>query len=126
MEHTVGGGARFLANADAEQRAHWERLYETTQTKGDGETHPFLSPNDEFADYELWDKGNLDCSVAKKKEMLQFEYARRALQKKIDKIIASQVNHGNIPSEYNGTLTWPMGVACALILGSVAISQQRR
>jgi murein DD-endopeptidase MepM/ murein hydrolase activator NlpD len=35
--------------------------------------------------------------------------ARRALQKKIDKIIASQVNHGNIPSEYNGTLIWPMG-----------------
>jgi hypothetical protein len=26
----------------AEQRAKWERLYETTQTKGDGETHPFL------------------------------------------------------------------------------------
>jgi hypothetical protein len=28
----------------AEQRAKWERLYETTQTKGDGETHPFLRP----------------------------------------------------------------------------------
>ena len=24
----------------AEQRAKWERLYEATQTKGDGETHP--------------------------------------------------------------------------------------
>jgi hypothetical protein len=62
----------------AQTRAKWERLYEATQTKGTGESHPFLSPNDEFADFEIWDKGNLDGSVAKKKEMLEFEYARSA------------------------------------------------
>ena len=64
----------------AETRAKWERLYEATQIKGDGETHPFLSPNDEFANFERWDKGNLDLSEAKKPEMLEFEYARSGLQ----------------------------------------------
>jgi hypothetical protein len=69
-----------IDRAYAERRAKRERLYEMTQTKGTGESHPFLSPNDEFADFELWDKGNLDGSVAKKKEMLEFEYARSALK----------------------------------------------
>jgi hypothetical protein len=63
----------------AETRARWEPLYEATQIKGDGETHPFLSPNDEFADYETWDQGNLDLSVPKTNDMLQYEYARSAL-----------------------------------------------
>ena len=62
------------------RRAQWERLYEATQIKGDGETHPFLSPNDEFANFERWDKGNLDLSEPKKPEMLEFEYARAALR----------------------------------------------
>jgi hypothetical protein len=66
--------------AYAEGSAKWERLVEATQIKGDGETHPFLSPNDEFADFERWDKGNLDGSEPKKKEMLEFEYARAALK----------------------------------------------
>lgn len=61
-------------------RARWERLYEVTQTKGDGETHPFLSPNDEFANFERWDKGNLDGSVVKTQDMLETEYARSALR----------------------------------------------
>ena len=64
----------------AETRALRERIYEATQIKGDGETHPFLSPNDEFANYERWDKGNLDLSEKKKPEMLEFEYARAALR----------------------------------------------
>ena len=34
--------------------------------------------------------------------------AKKRLQRKIDRLIAAQYNQGNIPSEYNGTLRWPM------------------
>ncbi|RLA11069.1 MAG: hypothetical protein DRQ52_10300 [Gammaproteobacteria bacterium] len=61
-------------------RNKWEPLYEATQIKGDGETHPLLSPDDEFADYETWDIGNLDVSEAKTDAMLAGEYAREALK----------------------------------------------
>jgi hypothetical protein len=63
------------------QRDKWEPLYEATQIKGDGETHPLLSPDDEFADYETWDAGNLDMSAAKTDDMLAGEYAREALKR---------------------------------------------
>ncbi|HEB91066.1 MAG TPA: DUF3604 domain-containing protein [Deltaproteobacteria bacterium] len=65
----------------AERRMRWERVVEVTQIKGDGETHPFLSPNDEFADYETWDRANLSFNTPKKKSMLTFEYARSALRR---------------------------------------------
>ena len=64
----------------AELRSKYEPLIEATQIKGDGEAHPMLSPNDEFADYEKWDKSNLNGTEAKKPEMLQWEYAREALK----------------------------------------------
>jgi uncharacterized protein DUF3604 len=73
-------GGKPLDREYAEQRAKWERLYEVTQTKGTGEAHPVLSPNDELAAFELWDRGNLDGSVPKTKDMLEFEYARSALK----------------------------------------------
>ena len=69
-----------MDSAYATERARWERLVEVTQTKGTGETHPVLSPTDEFANFELWDKGNLDLSEKKTNGMLEFEYARSALK----------------------------------------------
>lgn len=71
---------RRIDKAFAKKRARWEPVYEATQIKGDGEAHPFLSPNDEFADFGTWDKGNIGGVVAKTKEMLPYEYARSALR----------------------------------------------
>ena len=64
----------------ARKRARWEPVYETTQVKGDGEAHPYLSPDDEFADFETWDQGNITLDTDKEPEMLQYEYTRSALR----------------------------------------------
>ncbi len=78
------------------QRAKWEPMYEATQIKGDGEAHPFLSPNDEFADYETWDKGNLNLSQKKTNDMLAGEYAREALKRGL----ALEAKHGINPYKF--------------------------
>jgi hypothetical protein len=70
---------KALTREYAETRIRWEPIYEVTQMKGDGETHSYLSPDDEFADYETWDKANLGPDP-KKPEMLQYEYGRSALK----------------------------------------------
>lgn len=65
----------------ASARARWEPLYEVTQIKGDGEAHPYLSPEDAFSNYETWDYGNLKNDPNPKEPwMLKHEYARSALK----------------------------------------------
>jgi len=61
-------------------RARWEPLFEVTQIKGDSESHPALSPGDEFADFETWDRGNASMAILKTPDMLPKEYAREALK----------------------------------------------
>jgi hypothetical protein len=85
----ISGGRMFalqdssgdpLTRQYAETRMQWEPIYEVTQYKGDGETHPYLSPVDEFADFETWDKANLAMLEPHKDEYYRTEYARSALQ----------------------------------------------
>ena len=77
-DKTVDG--KPLTRAYAELRARYEPVAEVTQVKGDGEAHPFLSPDDEFADYENWDWDNIGRTQMKEDWMLRHEYARGALQ----------------------------------------------
>lgn len=70
-----------LTKEIAEMRARFEPIYEPTQIKGDGEAHPFLSPDDEFADFDTWDASNLNGTELKTPEMLAGEYAREALKR---------------------------------------------
>ena len=77
-DKTRSGGA--MDRAYAEARIRWEPLMEISQIKGDGETHPLLSTEDEFADFETWDGSNIDGSAPKEEWMLQYEYGRSALK----------------------------------------------
>jgi hypothetical protein len=80
FSETMSNG-KPLTKEYAEKRALWEPLMEITQAKGDGEAHPFLSTEDEFADFETWDFGNAGSpTTPKKNSMLQYEYARPALK----------------------------------------------
>ena len=68
-----------LTRGWAEERQKWEPLFEVIQMKGQSESHPSLSTSDEFANYELWDRGNL-TQTPKKPGMIHYEYLREALK----------------------------------------------
>jgi len=69
-------------NSDyAERRMRWEPIAEVTQLKGDSETHPSLSPDDPFADFERWDEYNISYSTKTTPDMYPGSYARSALQR---------------------------------------------
>jgi hypothetical protein len=64
----------------ADTRQKYEPLFEAVQMKGQSESHPSLSPTDEFApNWELWDRGNL-VMAPKKPGMIQYEYLREGLK----------------------------------------------
>lgn len=71
---------RPIDRSYAETRAYYEPVVEVTQMKGTSESHPLLSPDDAFADFEIMDAGNLSGKTAKTEAMLPAEYARYALQ----------------------------------------------
>jgi hypothetical protein len=72
-------GGKPLDRAYAEARAKWEPLVEVTQTKGDSETDPSVSPDDEFANFERWDRANILGNKPDTAAMQPFNYVRPTL-----------------------------------------------
>lgn len=82
FELTGPGGGPMTADY-ARRRAAREPIVEATQIKGDSEAHPFLSPNDEFADFgdAGWDLGNLTMEAKATPQMHAGSYIREALKR---------------------------------------------
>jgi hypothetical protein len=80
FEMTMPDGSPMTAEY-ARKRAAAEPVVEVTQIKGDSETHPFLSPNDEMAGFGVkgWELGNLALTRDSTPEMHAGSYARSAL-----------------------------------------------
>ena len=54
MFDLVDSDGRPITARYARTRARWEPVVEITQAKGTSEVHPALSPNDEFAEFEIY------------------------------------------------------------------------
>jgi Protein of unknown function (DUF3604) len=82
----TGPGGGPLSAAQARRRAAREPLVEVSQYKGDSEAHPFLSRNDEFAEFgdAGWENGNAPLSALKQPEMFAGEYIRAALKRGLE------------------------------------------
>ncbi|MEW9838603.1 DUF3604 domain-containing protein [Mesorhizobium sp. ZMM04-4] len=80
MFETVDSAGNPFSADYARERARWEVLLEVVQTKGQSETAPYLSPYDEFADFEVWDKMNLAATKVHQDSFYKKEYAREALK----------------------------------------------
>ncbi len=83
-----------LTKAYSDSRMRNEPLYEISQIKGSSDTHPDLSPNDEFADFELWDYTL--AATAERPTNRKGSYVRQAL---LDGIRIESEGNGN-PFKY--------------------------
>lgn len=83
MFELTGSDGGPMTAAYARRRAAHEPLVEATQIKGDSETHPYLSPNDEFAGFGVkgWELGNLPLTAKTTPDMFAGNYLREALKR---------------------------------------------
>ena len=94
MFETTGSSGEAMSAEEATMRARMEPIVESTQIKGDSETHPFLSPNDEFAGFGVvgWDKENINAKEKTTPEMYAGSYVRSALKRGLEVEAKTGVN----------------------------------
>jgi len=87
MFQEVTSDGKPITVEHAQTRMRWEPIVEMTQIKGDSETHPALSPNDEFADYETFShalSATLKDLPGEGPEAQPGDYARSALKRGLE------------------------------------------
>ena len=82
MFQDVDSDGRSISGEYARTRIRWEPIMEVTQTKGDSETHPLLSPDDEFADFGTYERARLPGVNIPPPNAA--EYARAALRRGLE------------------------------------------
>jgi hypothetical protein len=103
----------------AERQALNEPVFEMIQTKGSSDTHPYLSPNDEFADFELF-SNMINVGMP---SQLKHGFARQGLVDGM--ILESSLGHNpfkygivagaDIHSAYSGNEEWGWNGAHGLV-----------
>lgn len=83
---------RPVTAAYARTRMKWEPVVEVTQIKGDSETHPSLSPNDEFADFETYAHAIKTTGGSTDVEIAPGDYVRSALKRGLQIEASAGVN----------------------------------
>ena len=84
MFNAVDSQGHPISASYARTRMRWEPIAEITQVKGDSETHPDLSPNDPFADFETYAHA-MNFGAANDGEVdQQGNYARSALRRGLE------------------------------------------
>ena len=83
----MGSDGAPMTREYAQIKARNEQLVEVTQIKGTSETHPELSPNDEFAGFEI-----LEHSIGDKRAALDGSYVRQAYARGLDIAARTGVN----------------------------------
>ena len=99
-------GGKPFDKAYAEARSKWEPVAEITQTKGDSETLPMLSPDDEFANFERWDKTNIAGTQDDTPEQQPHNYLRPTLTRGLkfaNELGANPYKYGFIGASDNHT-----------------------
>lgn len=87
MFQEVSSDGKPITVEHALTRMKWEPIVEVTQIKGDSETHPALSPNDEFADFETFShalSATLKDLSSEGPESQPGDYARSALKRGLE------------------------------------------